>query len=86
MITFLLTNLIDGRQIYVSMEEEEYKEKFLMGNTSFSSDWYYEPEESENVMEVNMTMEEMIQEVRDIKVSKEIKEIWLEQNELLQRG
>ena len=49
MITFLLTNLIDGRVIYVSMPEEEYKEKFLMGNTSFSSDWYYEPEESENV-------------------------------------
>jgi len=88
MITFLLTNLIDGRVIYVSMPEEEYKEKFLMGNTSFSSDWYYEPyvEESENVMEVNMTMEEMIQEVRDIKVSKEIQKIWLEQNELLQRG
>jgi len=81
MITFLLTNLIDGRVIYVSMPEEEYKEKFLMGNTSFSSDWYYEPEESENV-----TMEEMIQEVRDIKVSKEIQKIWLEQNELLQRG
>ena len=81
MITFLLTNLIDGRVIYVSMPEEEYKEKFLMGNTSFSSDWYYEPEESENV-----TMEEMIQEVRDIKVSKEIQKIWLEQNRLLQQG
>ena len=30
--------------------------------------------------------EEMIQEVRDIKVSKEIQEIWLEQNKLLQQG
>ena len=38
------------------------------------------------ILEVNMTMEEMIQEVRDIKVSKEIQKIWLEQNELLQRG
>jgi hypothetical protein len=43
MITFKLTNLIDGRVVFVSIEEEEYQNKFINGNMSFMPEWYYEP-------------------------------------------
>lgn len=43
MIIFKLTNLLDGRVVYVTIEEKEYNERFLRGNWSFSPEWYYEP-------------------------------------------